>query len=149
MCADSRRPGIPDLADKELNELIGAVAASGPHVLVVLDCCHSGGGTRDPAVLPARRAPVEEPRAVETYLPGVQRAMTAAARDSGPAAAAAVGDAPRHVALSACESSQLSMELPIGAGYRGVFSAMLQRALAALGPGNVPGPARGGLSGSA
>ena len=140
VCADSRRPGIPDLADKELNELIGVVAASGPHVLVVLDCCHSGGGTRDPATLPAdvraRLAPpVEKPRAVETYLPGVQRAMTTAARDSGSAADAAIGDAPRHVALSACESSQLSVELPLGSGYRGVFSAMLQRALAALGPG--------------
>jgi hypothetical protein len=136
VCADSRRPGIPDLADKELNELIGAVAASGPHVLVVLDCCHSGSGTRDPAVQFRQAPPVEQPRAVETYLPGVQRAMTAAARDSGPAAAAAaIGDGPRHVALSACEPSQLSMELPIGDGYRGVFSAMLQRALAALGPG--------------
>jgi hypothetical protein len=136
VCADSRRPGIPDLADKELNELIGAVAARGPHVLVVLDCCHSGSGTRDPAVQFRQAPPVEKPRAVETYLPGVQQAMTAAARDSGPAAAAgAIGDDPRHVALSACEPSQLSMELPIGDGYRGVFSAMLQRALAALGPG--------------
>lgn len=141
VCADSRRPGIPDLADKELNELIGAVAARGPHVLVVLDCCYSGGGTRDPATLPtdvrARLAPpVGEPRAVATYLPGVRQAMATTARDSGSAAAdAAIGDAPRHVALSACESSQLSLELPIGGGYRGVFSAMLQRALAALGPG--------------
>ena len=136
VCADSRRPGIPDLADKELNELIGAVAASGPHVLVVLDCCHSGSGTRDLTVQFRQAPPVKKPRAVETYLPGVQLAMTAAARDSGPAAAAvAIGDAPRHVALSACEPKQLSMELPIGDGYRGVFSAMLQRALAALGPG--------------
>lgn len=141
VCADSRRPGIPDLADKELSELIGAVAANGPHVLVVLDCCHSGGGTRDPAALPsdvrARLAPpAEEPRAVETYLPGVRRAMAATGRDSGsPGSGAAIGDAPRHVALAACESSQLSVELPIGGGYRGVFSAMLQRALATLGPG--------------
>ena len=141
VCVDSRRPGIPDLADKELNELIGAVAARGPHVLVVLDCCHSGGGTRDPAMLPSdvrpRLAPpAEEPRAAETYLPGVQRTMTAAVRDSGSSAAdSAFGEAPRHVALFACESSQLSVELPIGDGYRGIFSAMLQRALATLGPG--------------
>ncbi len=135
VCADSRRPGIPDLADKELNELIGAIAAGGPHVLVVLDCCHSGSGTRDPTVRFRQAPPVETPRAAETYLPGVQQAMTAGVRDSGSAAAAvAAADAPRHVALSACEPSQLSMELPIGDGYRGVFSAMLQRALAALGP---------------
>jgi Caspase domain len=143
VCADSRLPGIPDLADKELSELIGVVAARGPHVLVVLDCCHSGGGTRDPEALPpgvrARLAPpVAEPRPVESYLPGVRRvmAMAAAARDSGsPPAGVALGDAPRHVALSACESSQLSIELPIGGRPRGVFSAMLQHALTTLGSG--------------
>ena len=59
-----------------------------------------------PAFAPAS----EQPRALETYLPEV------------------------HVALSACESDQISVELPIGGGYRGVFSAMLQRALATLGP---------------
>ena len=48
VCADSRRAGVPDLADKELSVLLDDVAARGPHVLVVLDCCHSGGGTRDP-----------------------------------------------------------------------------------------------------
>lgn len=141
VCADSRRPGIPDLADKEISELIDTVAANGPHVLVVLDCCHSGSGTRDPATLPAdvqaRQAPpTDTPRAVESYLPGVQRAMAAGARDSGsPATGAAASQTPRHVVLSACEPDQLSMELPIGGGYRGVFSAMLQCALATLGPG--------------
>ena len=36
------------LADKELSVLLAEVAGKGPHVAVVLDCCHSGGGTRDP-----------------------------------------------------------------------------------------------------
>ena len=38
------------LADKELSLLLAEVAANGPHVVVILDCCHSGGGTRDPFV---------------------------------------------------------------------------------------------------
>jgi hypothetical protein len=135
VCADSRRPGIPDLADKELNELIGTVAARGAHVLVVLDCCHSGGGTRAPDVRIRFAEPIEKPRAPESYLAGVQRVMRAVAREAGSAVAAdAAGEPPHHVTLSACESSQLSVELPIGDGYRGVFSAMLQRALATLGP---------------
>jgi hypothetical protein len=134
VCADSRRPGVPDLADKELNDLIAGVAADGAHVLVVLDCCHSGSGTRDPRTLPsdvhARFAPpTERPRALDAYLPRVQQAMIATGQ------AASTTRAPRHVALSACESGQLSVELPIGAQYHGIFSAMLQRALAALGPG--------------
>jgi Caspase domain len=141
VCADSRRAGIPDLADKELNELIGAVSASGSHVLVVLDCCHSGGGTRNANELPpdvrARFAPANElPRAPESYLPGVQQAMAAEYRDAGsPNQLATSGMPPRHVALSACESTQLSLELPIGDEHRGVFSAMLQRALASLAHG--------------
>jgi hypothetical protein len=138
VCADSRLPGVPDLADKELSELIGAVAARGPHVVVVLDCCHAGGGTRDSDVRIRFADPPEEPRPAKSYLPGVRQAMAlaAAARDSGAqATGVAVADAPRHVALSGCESSQLSMELSIGDQHRGVFSAMLQRALTVLGPG--------------
>src|SRR5207253_1764991 len=46
VCWDSRMPGRFDLADKELAQLIAEVAEPGPHVLVVLDCCHSGSGTR-------------------------------------------------------------------------------------------------------
>ena len=47
MCFDSRSPGSWDLADKEIAKLIGDVAAKGPHVAVILDCCHSGSGTRE------------------------------------------------------------------------------------------------------
>ena len=47
VCVDSRSDGGWDLADKEVAALAAGVAASGCHLLVVLDCCHSGGGTRD------------------------------------------------------------------------------------------------------
>ena len=47
VCHDSRLPGGWDLADKELAQLISEVAANGPHFAVILDCCHSGSGTRD------------------------------------------------------------------------------------------------------
>ena len=52
VCADSRNKRAGDLADKELNELIADVAEKGPHVVVVLDCCHSGGGTATLRVFP-------------------------------------------------------------------------------------------------
>ncbi len=38
------------LADKELAVLLSEVAERGPHIAVILDCCHSGSGTRDPFV---------------------------------------------------------------------------------------------------
>ena len=133
VCADSRNKRAGDLADKELNELIAGVAEKGPHVVVVLDCCHSGGGTRDPKAVPndvgVRLAPpADEARPVERYLPGVREAAEAAA------AGRPVGDVrhARHVALSACEPDQLSKEVPVGGGSRGAFSAALERALTTM-----------------
>ncbi|WP_083866289.1 caspase family protein [Calothrix sp. PCC 6303] len=46
VCWDSRTDGIWDLADKELAKLIAEVSQNHPHFVVILDCCHSGGGTR-------------------------------------------------------------------------------------------------------
>ncbi len=57
---DSRSPGQFDLADKELTVLIGQVAKAAKHFTAILDCCHSGSGTRDPEIEPVfaeRRAP--------------------------------------------------------------------------------------------
>ena len=54
ICYDSGRRVngklVRALADKELAALIRGVAANGAHVAVLLDCCHSGSGTRDAAV---------------------------------------------------------------------------------------------------
>ena len=47
VCYDSRSSDGWVLADKELAQLISEVAANGPHFTVILDCCHSGSGTRD------------------------------------------------------------------------------------------------------
>jgi hypothetical protein len=122
------------LADKELSLLIAEVAAKGPHVVVVLDCCHSGGATRDPVVAvrgwspEPELAPAElrdlvteltEPRPLEAYLPGTMEHWSA------PAA--------RHVVLSACRSSEKAKELRIGEATRGAFSIALVEALSTLG----------------
>ncbi|MHC5827860.1 MAG: caspase family protein, partial [Nostoc sp.] len=47
VCWDSRTDDIWDLADKEIAKLIAEVSQNHPHIVIVLDCCHSGGGTRD------------------------------------------------------------------------------------------------------
>ncbi|MEO1427769.1 MAG: caspase family protein [Cyanobacteria bacterium J06633_8] len=46
VCWDSRQNNIWDLADKEVAKLISEVAHNHPHIVVILDCCHSGGGVR-------------------------------------------------------------------------------------------------------
>jgi pimeloyl-ACP methyl ester carboxylesterase len=47
VCYDSRTPGNHDLADKELKYLLAQVAQKNPRTIVILDCCHSGSGTRN------------------------------------------------------------------------------------------------------
>ena len=47
VCYDSRKDGGWDLADKELAKLIDEVTSRDPHTILILDCCHSGSGTRN------------------------------------------------------------------------------------------------------
>ena len=52
VCVDTGRRDadaalIWPIADKELAVLLGEIASKGPHVVALLDCCHSGTGTRD------------------------------------------------------------------------------------------------------
>ncbi|MBD2773570.1 caspase family protein [Iningainema tapete] len=48
VCYDSRTENGWDLADKELALLIAEVAEKNPHMTIIMDCCHSGSGTKDP-----------------------------------------------------------------------------------------------------
>jgi hypothetical protein len=132
VCHDSRTPGGWDLADKELAMLLRELAAKQPHTVVVLDCCHSGSGTRaaqwEEAV---RRFPTDlRERPVEAFLPGVlEAAERAVAGDSG-------WDAPstgQHVLMAACRDDQEAKEYRAGTERRGAFSWFLLEALQAGG----------------
>jgi hypothetical protein len=72
ICYDSRLPGKQDLADKELAVLIERIAVQSAEVIVILDCCQSGSGTRgsqDMAIASARQwENREEVRPLNTYL---------------------------------------------------------------------------------
>lgn len=159
---DSRAPGGHDLADKELGALVAGVARREPHVLVVLDCCHSGSGTRaiDDDAERERRAPADDrPRSLESYRAVLDAvaAMDAAAGTGAPtggadgaeraggelasaergwSAGAPSGWAqPRapHVLLAACRSTETAKELRIDGRTRGVLSAALETALSGAG----------------
>ncbi|TDC74057.1 caspase family protein [Streptomyces hainanensis] len=109
------------LVDKELGALLDATAAPGTHVVAVLDCCYSGGGTRDPELIP-RYAP---PRPS-------WRAPVATGRD---AAVTAGHVEPRHALLAASRLTERAYEAetPLGE-VRGVFSQALLTAAWAAGP---------------
>lgn len=130
VCADSRINGHHDLADKELSKLIAAVALRCPHVVVVLDCCHSGGGTRDRQEVGIRRAPTDpRPRPLDSYLV-TPAEVPASTRGSGNESANWVDLPPgRHIVISACHSDEKAKEMTLGGRIRGVLSYHLVEAL--------------------
>lgn len=119
VCVDSRQPGGYDLADKELAVLLHELAAKGPHIAVLLDCCHSGSATRAADDFTQGRArfthEVTEERPLETYLDGY---YSARARRG----AAIEIPASRHILLAACERTQKAWE---SKDHRGVFTTAL------------------------
>ena len=122
------------LADKELSLLIGEVAAGGAHVVAILDCCHSGGGTRDPFVRTRGWRP--DPDLVEPQHRDLVRTI-AAARPSTeflPGALESwIAPRPPHVALAACRSFETAKEHRVGEQTRGAFSVALVDSLDTLG----------------
>jgi pimeloyl-ACP methyl ester carboxylesterase len=129
VCWDSRLPGGWDLADKELAQLISEVAEKGPHILVVLDCCHSGSGTRAPdeEEIRVRRVPTDDrPRPIETFLvsPAQAEAFSQTGRiiKGGGWYTLPKG---RHIVLAACSPEEQAKELNLGGEQRGAFSYYL------------------------
>lgn len=127
--ADSRSPGGWDLTDDELGALLTAATGRAGHVLVVLDCCHSGTATRGP-VLRERRVPADPRRRPPgAYVPEVREP----ARCAGPGAVRGLGprllDRHDHVLLAACRADETAKEIAEGGQDRGAFSAALGAAL--------------------
>lgn len=130
---DSRSPGGWDLADKELGGLLADVGHSVDHVLVVLDCCHSGDGTRDANGSVRLRLAPEDPRVRpwDTFVPETARATAVRSSEIAGSMTRSVGVsvAGNQVLLAACRSSETAKELNIGGHGRGALSAALEHAL--------------------
>jgi hypothetical protein len=126
VCHDSRQAGSWDLADKELAKLIADVAAQEPHVAVLLDCCHSGSGTRNVGTV-VRRAPTDlRRRPLDSFIVGVQEALRVATRDAGPGHPGGTGvSRGRHVLLAACRDNEEAKEYTGDGKQRGAFSFFL------------------------
>ncbi|GAB1542209.1 hypothetical protein NUACC21_48830 [Scytonema sp. NUACC21] len=130
ICYDSRSANGKDLADKELSYLISLVAKQDPHVLIVLDCCHSGSGTRDLSPdIRVRRAPVDSrERDLNSYLfaedQGVLDELLTSSRSSGKKTTGVVlPPKGKHIMFSACRDYELAKEYKGDDGEpRGAFS---------------------------
>ncbi len=121
ICYDSRRtPEHYDLADKELAVLLHEVAANQPHLAVILDCCHSGSGTRSAAGLRPRFShTMPNPRPLDSYIDGYYSRKLESGQPLTPPVS-------RHVLLAGCDRTSVSFE---GYDRRGIFSTALLNAL--------------------
>lgn len=134
---DSRLPGIYDIKDWELGQLITELNQYSDNVTIILDCCHSGSGTRnltDPTVARVRRClPDLRPQPLESQRPaslGRQRGLSTSNWEVGG----------KHVLLAGCRDKEESNEYGLAAGnqrtWRGAMSYFLQRELEELPPGS-------------
>jgi hypothetical protein len=133
---DSRTEGSWDLADKELAKLITEVATGGAHVVVLLDCCHSGSGTRAPqfAETAVRRAPTDlRQRPLGSFIFSPDELPTAGASRDLKARPSGWDTAGRHVLLAACRDDEEAKEYHGGGATRGAFSYFLGETLRTIG----------------
>ncbi|MEA5622445.1 caspase family protein [Nostoc sp. UHCC 0251] len=121
VCYDSRTKESRDLADKELNYLIEQVAKNNPHILIILDCCHSGTATRAPEVTIRQTSADRRKRNLEEFIfpkEWLNHRLNPNYK------------LPRHIAIAACRSHQTAKEYTGEDGKRrGVFSYFLTQAL--------------------
>ncbi|MEO1376686.1 MAG: caspase family protein [Cyanobacteria bacterium J06635_10] len=123
VCYDSRTSGVRDLADKELNYLIEQVAKNNPHILIILDSCHSGTATRDPEVIERLTNLNPQPRDLENFV------FTAKEPQWLDIFYNKSDREPRHILISACRDFQTAKEHKINGQHRGAFSYFLIEAL--------------------
>jgi len=134
VCYDSRTEHGLELADKELATLIGEAAQKNPHVVLVLDCCHSGSGTRDPLQeVEERRLPKSDrKRLLNSYLFSASEIDSLKPVSRSPEKNPTGWSLPRgrHVVFAACRDHETAKECPTENGQRrGVFSRFLMEAL--------------------
>jgi hypothetical protein len=122
---DSRLPDGSgwDLADKELRVLIAEVAERGPHVIIILDSCHSGSATREGEDAVVRQAPrTYRNRPADTFW-FVSAKDVKLPKEVGEAGGWRILPNGRHVLLSACQDHETAKEYDDPKGSRrGAFS---------------------------
>ncbi len=129
VCYDSRSQGGWDLADKELAKLIAEVAQKNPHITLILDCCHSGSGTRDPFQETAVRefSTDQRQRPLESFIFSREEIENLIASDKQTSG----WNLPRgkHILFASCQNSQTAKEYRADGEHRGAFCYFLTETL--------------------
>jgi pimeloyl-ACP methyl ester carboxylesterase len=128
VCYDSRQKGSWDLADKELAKLISEVAEKNPQIALILDCCHSGSGSRDPF----QETAVRENAKDERFRPLDSFILSKEEIDNLIAGKKASGwNLPKgkHVLFASCQNTEKAKEFVADDEKRGAFSYFLTETL--------------------
>jgi hypothetical protein len=133
VCWDSRTENGWDLADKELAQLIAEVAEKNPHIVAILDCCHSGSGTRnDLQDTTVRRVPPSgRKRPLNSFIFSLEEAnnlYTSRNSDENPSDWFVLPKG-EYILLAACRDNEEAREYYGNNQYRGVFSYFLMDTL--------------------
>jgi len=116
VCHDSRQPGGRDLADKEVSYLLHENVPEGRQLLTIFDSCHSGSITREAYATPRNAGVNETPVGFKDFY-GADNYIEAEGNYKPPQR--------DHVALSACISRQVAVEMSIEGTSRGLFTYSL------------------------
>ncbi|NEU71469.1 hypothetical protein PI95_002460 [Hassallia byssoidea VB512170] len=104
---DSRTPEVFDIPDKTLAALLDQLAErKGNNITVILDCCHSGSGTRDPNLAQTRN--VEPDNRIPP--PDLDTGILEGAPRRGTGASGWATEGITHVLLAGCRDHELSNE---------------------------------------
>ncbi len=130
VCYDSRQPGRHDLADKEISKLIADVAKKEPHIVLILDSCHSGSATRSLESTGTRRVPTDNRQRQEYFFDASEFQEVAKTRNvTGTQSGWMSLPQGKHVVLSACQSDEEAKEDIFDGQQHGVFSYYLLETL--------------------
>ena len=119
ICYDSRTDNNWDLADKEMAKLLAKVNEKKPNIIVIMDCCHSGSGTRgaEDRQFKTRRVDMrKDKRPIETFY-----GYSDTNNFEPP-----ISD---HILLSACQNDELAREAWLASGFCGIFTHCLTTVL--------------------
>ncbi|MDB9511652.1 caspase family protein [Kamptonema animale CS-326] len=130
VCWDSRQEGGWDLADKELAKLISEVAKKDPHITIIMDCCHSGSGTRNLELQETgvRRTPANRrSRPIESFILDSEEISNLVSTSRSPEQNPTGWMIPRgrHVLLAACRDCEEAKEYYGTGQHRGAFCYFL------------------------
>lgn len=132
VCYDSRIDEDHwDLADKELAYLIAEVDKQNPHTTIILDCCHSGSGTRDTEFCVRGMNLDTRKRPLSSFIFYSDHDMLNTSKNRGLDVIPSALKVPvgRHIVFSACLDQEKAKEQIYQGKSRGVFSYFFQETL--------------------